>query len=100
MQSVDADLVERLKTKWVSEGKLASTADKTAVLRAFTDEIQGGEAKDTSAIEYTVQAGDTWAGIAGKFFGDQTRYREIMEFNQLAPGASLFVGQKLKIPPQ
>jgi nucleoid-associated protein YgaU len=88
-----------LKTKWVSEGKLAATVDETAVLRAFTDEIKAGE-KDTTVIEYIVQPGDTWAGIAGKFFGDQTRYREIMEFNQLAPGASLFVGQKLKIPPQ
>jgi nucleoid-associated protein YgaU len=99
-QSVDADLVGRLKIKWVREGKLAATADETTVLRAFTDEIKSGEVKDTAVIEYIVQPGDTWSGIAGKFFGDQARYREIMEFNQLAPGASLFVGQKLGIPPK
>jgi nucleoid-associated protein YgaU len=99
-QSVDADLVKRLKEKWVSAGKVAATADQAAVLRAFTDEIKRWEPEQTTAIEYVVQPGDTWAGIAGKFFGDQTRYQEIIEFNQLPAGAPLSVGQKLRIPPQ
>jgi LysM repeat protein len=97
-QTVDADLVRRLKEKWIGEGKLAASADESAVLRAFVDEIERWDVSETAAIEYVVQPGDTWAGIAGKFYGDQMRYREIMEFNQLPPGAPLYAGQKLRIP--
>jgi LysM repeat protein/uncharacterized protein YvpB len=99
-QSVDADLVKRLKEKWMSEGKVAATADQAAVLRAFMDEIKRWEPEQTTAIEYVVQPGDTWAGIAGKLLGDQMRYQEIIAFNQLPAGAPLSVGQKLRIPPQ
>ena len=99
IQTVDADLVERLKKKWIGEGKLAATADETAVLRTFVDQVKSWDAGEATAIEYVVQSGDTWASIAGKFFGDQMRYREILEFNQLAPGAVLSAGQKIRIPP-
>ena len=99
IQTVDADLVERLKKKWVGEGKLAATADETAVLRTFVDQVKSWDAGEATAIEYVVQSGDTWASIAGKFFGDQMRYREILKFNQLAPGAVLSAGQKIRIPP-
>jgi nucleoid-associated protein YgaU len=98
VQTVDAELVTRLKEKWVSEGKLAATADEVAALRAFWDEIEGWDESATQVIEYVVQPGDTWAAIAGKFYGDQMRYQEIIEFNQLSPGAPLYAGQKLRIP--
>jgi nucleoid-associated protein YgaU/uncharacterized protein YvpB len=98
IQTVDADLVRRLKEEWVSAGKLAATADEATVLRAFVDEIKRRDADEVTVLEYTVQPGDTWAGIAGKFLGDQMRYREIMELNNLSPGAPLYAGQKLAIP--
>lgn len=97
-QTVDADLVSDLRDKWVGEGKIAATADDATVLRAFVDGIAVGDAGDVQAIEYIVQAGDTWAGIAGKFFGDQMRYPEIIAFNGLSANAPLQVGQTLRIP--
>lgn len=100
VQTVDADLVRRLKQKWVGEGKIDAMADESAVLGAFVDEVKRWDAGQPTFIEYIVRPGDTWVGIAGKFYGDQMRYREIMEFNQLSPGAPLYAGQKLRIPSQ
>jgi nucleoid-associated protein YgaU len=99
IQTVDADLLRRLKETWVSEGKLATSADEITALRAFVDEIKRWDVSETPAITYMVQPGDTWSSIAGKFYGDQMRYQEIIEFNQLPPGAPLYAGQKLRIPP-
>ena len=96
-QVVDEDLIEHLRTKEVNAGNLAPTADAEAVLRAFVDDIEN--AGSAQPIEYIVQPGDTWAGIAGKFYHNQMRYREIMTFNNLAPGAPLYAGKKLLIPP-
>lgn len=97
VQTVDVDLVRGLREKWISEGRLPATADETAALRAFLDEIKRWDAAET-VVEYVVQPGDTWTGIAGRFFGDQARFPEIIAFNQLPPNASLRVGQKLRIP--
>jgi LysM repeat protein/uncharacterized protein YvpB len=97
-QIVDADLVNDLREKWVSEGKVATSADDTAVLRVFVDELARWEGSEADSIEYIVQPGDTWAGIAGDFLGDQMRYPEIIMFNQLPPNAPLNVGQKIRIP--
>ena len=47
--------------------------------------------------EYTVQSGDTLWGIAVKETGSGTKYKEIMEFNELT-STVLHVGQVLKIP--
>ncbi len=95
-QSIDADLIQRLKDKEVKAGRLASNADRGTVLQAFVDPIKNAGAK--KALEYIVQPGDTWAGISGKFLHDQMRYRDIMTFNNLPPGTPLYAGQKLLIP--
>ena len=97
-QTVDSELVERLREQWIAEGKVDARADDAAVLRAFVQEMTRSEPEVIK--EYVVQPGDTWAGIAGKFYGDQTRYREIITFNKLSMGAPLFAGQKLRIPPK
>jgi nucleoid-associated protein YgaU len=92
--------VNRLKEKWVREGNLAATADEAAVLRAFVEQVERWDRRDTTVIEYVVKPGDTWTGIAGRLLGDQTRFREIIAFNQLPPDAPLMVNQKLRIPPR
>jgi nucleoid-associated protein YgaU len=97
VQTIEANLVKELREKWISEGKLPATASETAALRAFLDEIKRWNAAETM-VEYVVLPGDTWAGIAGRFLGDQTRFPEIIAFNQLPSNATLRAGQKLRIP--
>jgi nucleoid-associated protein YgaU len=51
-----------------------------------------------TVLEYTVHAGDSWASLAARFYGDKTRFGEILTFNDLLPKAQLYVGLKLRIP--
>ena len=48
---------------------------------------------------YTVRAGDTPGGIARRFYGSASKYRLILEANQLNSATGLRVGQTLRIPP-
>ncbi|MEL6793120.1 MAG: 5'-nucleotidase C-terminal domain-containing protein, partial [Pseudomonadota bacterium] len=47
---------------------------------------------------YIVKAGDTLWEIAKAKLGDATRYTEIVELNGLTAGATLSIGQELKLP--
>lgn len=52
---------------------------------------------------YTVEAGDTLATIADKFYGDSTAWRKIYDANKSAVGDDpdkLKVGTQLRIPPK
>lgn len=107
-QILTTDLVRDLKDAWTRTGRLAASADTTTVLREFLKDkglwetTQDPEVtRSTSVIiEYTVQPGDSLALIAGRFLGNQMRYPEIVEFNELHPGAPLQIGQILRIPPR
>lgn len=46
---------------------------------------------------YVVLPGDTFSGIARRFYHDAMRWRAIQKFNQL-PDSTLFVGQRLQVP--
>jgi nucleoid-associated protein YgaU len=107
-QIVDATLVQELKTRWVNKQKLAETADEATVLAEFLaekglwgqDEVAAKAIDEVTVIQYVVQLGDSWAGIAGKMLGDQMRYPEIIAFNGLNPDVPLRVGQTIRIPPK
>lgn len=47
---------------------------------------------------YTVQPGDTGSSIANEVLGDQQAWQRIAEFNDIPPGATLSVGDVLRIP--
>jgi nucleoid-associated protein YgaU len=52
---------------------------------------------------YTVEAGDTLATVADKFYGDSTAWRKIYDANKSAIGDDpdkLKVGTQLRIPPK
>ena len=48
-----------------------------------------------TVVTYTVQAGDSLAGIAGKF---NSTVEEIVKVNELADANAIFVGQQLDVP--
>ncbi|TFV94895.1 LysM domain-containing protein [Leifsonia flava] len=47
---------------------------------------------------YTVVAGDTLSGIARRFYGDASRWKEIREVNGIADPKQIYPGQELTIP--
>ncbi|SMP60004.1 LysM peptidoglycan-binding domain-containing protein [Anoxynatronum buryatiense] len=47
---------------------------------------------------YTVQSGDTLYAISLRFYGDGSRYPEIMSYNNITDASSLRAGQVLRIP--
>ncbi len=59
-------------------------------------ESQAGSAG--AARTYVVLPGDTLAGIAGRFYGDPSKYRRIQEANKLNDSHKIKVGQKLLVP--
>ncbi|MEZ6125411.1 MAG: LysM peptidoglycan-binding domain-containing protein [Planctomycetaceae bacterium] len=58
------------------------------------------ESQSAEYIEYTVKFGDTLSGIAERFLGAQSRYREIYEINKdrMPNPDALKVGKALRIP--
>jgi len=108
VQILTVGLVRDLIDTWTRAGKLTTTADTTTVLREFLKEKGLWDAEQdpdvtrsaTMAIEYTVQSGDSWTAISGRFLGNQMRYPEILEFNGLHPDAPPHVGQIIRIPPR
>jgi nucleoid-associated protein YgaU len=59
------------------------------------------QAKETVAAEpetYIVQSGDTLTGISRKFYGTNSKAKEIAELNQLENSDTIFEGQKLLLP--
>lgn len=49
-------------------------------------------------VTYTLQAGDTLAGIANRFYGDQTKWRDIAAANPEQRPEVMRIGQVITIP--
>jgi hypothetical protein len=47
---------------------------------------------------YTVKAGDTLSVLAGRFYGEQSRWYAIKAYNDLSQDGSIWIGQTLLIP--
>ena len=83
---------------WVDHGKLpyidyADAEDDSAP----AEDVSTDKPADAGYIEYTVVSGDCLWAIAASILGDGTRYREIMEYNDL-DSIAIYTGQVLKIP--
>lgn len=47
---------------------------------------------------YTVKAGDTIIGICKKYYGDISKCKEVIAYNDIKDGNVLYVGQQIKLP--
>jgi len=56
------------------------------------------KAKPTNYASYTVKSGDTLSSIAGEWFRDVTRWKDIVAVNPGLSPQSLRVGQKINLP--
>ncbi|MBA3372938.1 MAG: LysM peptidoglycan-binding domain-containing protein [Euzebyaceae bacterium] len=58
------------------------------------------EPVEQEGLTYTIQLGDTLAGIAEEFYGDATQYEIIAEANDIDSSTPLREGDELIIPPE
>lgn len=78
----------------VTDGAIgAETGDNTASGGSGTD-LVGPE-----GTTYVVKAGDMLMKISKKFYGDENKYRLIMDANDITDPNKIAVGDTLKIPP-
>jgi len=73
----------------ISEGTTGGTLQNTA---------ENGENGKTLPTKYTVKKGDTLYNISKYFYGDPTKYRIIMEYNNITDPSKIQIGQVLEIP--
>lgn len=59
----------------------------------------GADTVGPEGTTYIVKAGDMLMKISEKFYGDESKYKLIMEANNLTDPNKIAVGQELKIPP-
>ena len=74
----------------------AATSDEAAASTGEAASSSSGAASAGSV--YVVKSGDSLWEIAKSQLGDATRYAEIVELNGLSKGATLSIGQELKLP--
>jgi len=94
MPVIDETLRRRIVSLVAFEGKLTpDLSDKETAV--FWVNHVGNWGKDTKL--HIVKSGDTYSGLAIKYYADGALWRAIQKFNAL-PNTFLFVGQRLQIP--
>ena len=63
------------------------------------DTSEGADLVGPDGTTYTIKSGDMLMNISKKFYGDENKYKLIMEANNITDPNKIQVGQVLKIPP-
>jgi serine/threonine protein phosphatase PrpC len=66
---------------------------------AKPDASEDSELVGPDGTTYTVKSGDMLMNISKKFYGDESKYKLIMEANNITDPNKIKIGQVLKIPP-
>lgn len=88
----------------VSKSKTEPASTKTAAVETKAKAETKAESTKAKSFEYTVQTGDYLYSIAKKFYGDGSRYNDIIEANKdkypslLTNPALIYTGWTLTIP--
>ncbi|CAN5875425.1 hypothetical protein BH20ACT7_BH20ACT7_09060 [soil metagenome] len=100
LTSENAVLQQRLdvaEARQANEGRGGSGNDQD---REATEEAEATEEPAEEGETYTIQLGDTLAGIAQEFYGDASQYEIIAEANDIDSSTPLREGDELTIPPE
>ncbi len=102
LQKENAQLRLDLHEVRMNLAKLAAEQHGRGIDHARKDRQRGSPESEAGAaggrVSYVVRPGDTLAGIAGKVYGDRSKYRRIQEANNLKDARTIKVGQALVIP--
>jgi len=95
--------VDPNRLKIGQELRMPSQADIDRIARAAAGDTGAADTPGgPNTVVHTVKAGETLSGIAGRYYTDETKWRQIYSANRDTIGPSpdrLKVGMKLAIPP-
>ena len=83
-------------TEAVTEGTTQTSIE--AVTEAPTQVSTEMVTEASYSTLYTVKSGDTIMGICKRYYGDASRYADVVAFNKLENADVLYVGQQIKLP--
>ncbi len=94
--------------KSTGEGALPEDAPTGDGVQSSTEAVKGdngtGEAPADTVVgdntTYKVKAGDNLMKISKQFYGDESKYKLIMQANNMTDPDKIQIGQVLKIPPE
>lgn len=70
--------------------------NESSALQENKDSVPAGVS--VSGQKYTIQPGDTLAGISIKFYGSTSRIMDICEKNKITNPNTIFIGQEIELP--
>lgn len=79
-------------------GTGAVSTENVTVTAAQPVEEQTVAATVNEVKTYTVKAGDTIMGICKKYYGDTSKYNEVIAYNNIKDENFLYIGQQIKLP--
>ncbi len=81
----------------ISSVSATETESVDVTIAAQTEAQTVSETVKEPAV-YTVKAGDTIIGICKKYYGDISKCKEVIAYNDIKDGNVLYVGQQIKLP--
>lgn len=79
-------------------GTGAVSTENVTVTAAQPVEEQTVAATVNEVKTYTVKAGDTIMGICKKYYGDTSKFNEVIAYNNIKDENFLYIGQQIKLP--
>ena len=81
------------------ETSISATATESInVTTAAPEEEQTAAATVKEPVVYTVKSGDTIMGICKKYYGDTSKCKEVIAYNDIKDENVLYIGQQIKLP--
>lgn len=81
------------------ETSISATATESInVTTAAPEEEQTAAATVKEPVVYTVKSGDTIMGICKKYYGDTSKCKEVIAYNDIKDENVLYIGQQINLP--
>ena len=81
------------------ETSVSATATESVIVTTVTpEEEQTVAATVKEPVIYTVKSGDTIMGICKRYYGDTSKCKEVIAYNDIKDENVLYIGQQIKLP--
>lgn len=76
----------------------ATATESVNITTAASEEEQTVAATVKESVIYTVKSGDTIMGICKRYYGDTSKCKEVIAYNDIKDENVLYIGQQIKLP--